>query len=425
MGEQSNVSSKTCVSNKNLQNRIPEIHFSNSKVWKSYKLKEFLSFYSTNSLSRSNLNYENGNIKNIHYGDIHTKFPSIINCETEEIPYINLDIDSSRIKEDSYCKDSDLIIADASENYDDIGKAIELINVGNQKIVAGLHTILARDTADITVSGFKGYLFQTDNLKKQIKIVTNGISVLGISKNNLKNLYVNIPSKEEQEKIVRFLFLIDRKIDLLEKKLVLYQQLEKDVRKSIFNFNDEKIGFNKFLLGEIAEIKKGFTPSTQNEEFWNDGKYLWLSIADMNKKYLTETSKKITEKAIKNRAIIPKNTLVMSFKLTIGKLAILKEDMFTNEAIASFNWKNNKISTEYMYFYLKSINIKKYGSQAAKGITLNNETLNSIPVYLPDSNKQKEIVEILLSFYNKIDLVKTQLTALNRFKKGLLQKMFI
>ena len=85
--------------------------------------------------------------------------------------------------------------------------------MGNQKIVAGLHTILARDTADITVPGFKGYLFQTDNLKKQIKIVTNGISVLGISKNNLKNLYVNIPSKEEQEKIVRFLFLIDKKIE--------------------------------------------------------------------------------------------------------------------------------------------------------------------------------------------------------------------
>ena len=178
-------------------------------------------------------------------------------------------------------------------------------------------------------------------------------------------------------------------------------------------------------MGEIAEIKKGFTPSTQNEKFWDDGKYFWLSIADMNKKYLTETSKKITEKAIKNKEIVPKNTLVMSFKLTIGKLAILKEDMFTNEAIASFNWKNKKISTEYMYFYLKSINIKKYGSQAAKGITLNNETLNSIPVYLPDSNKQKEIVEILLSFNNKIDLVKTQLTALNRFKKGLLQKMFI
>ena len=103
-------------------------------------MKEFLSFYSTNSLSRSNLNYENGNIKNIHYGDIHTKFPSILNCEDEEIPYINLDVDMSKIKEENYCKDADLVIADASEDYNDIGKAIELRNVGNQKIVAGLHT---------------------------------------------------------------------------------------------------------------------------------------------------------------------------------------------------------------------------------------------------------------------------------------------
>lgn len=267
--------------------------------------------------------------------------------------------------------------------------------------------------------------FFSEYINSNLKFYIESTGVPQLTAPSLKINKVKYPNLDEQNKISNFILAINKKIELLEKKLVLYQQLEKDIRKSIFNFNNEKVRFNKFLLGEIAEIKKGFTPSTQNEEFWDDGKYLWLSIADMNKKYLTETSKKITEKAIKNKEIVPKNTLVMSFKLTIGKLAILKEDMFTNEAIASFNWKNKKISTEYMYFYLKSINIKKYGSQAAKGITLNNETLNSIPVYLPDSNKQKEIVEILLSFNNKIDLVKTQLTALNRFKKGLLQKMFI
>ena len=145
----------------------------------------------------------------------------------------------------------------------------------------------------------------------------------------------------------------------------------------------------------------------------------------MNKKYLTETKKMISEEAIKNKQIIKKDTLVMSFKLTIGKLGILKKDMFTNEAIASFLWKTNGILTEYMYFYLKSINIKKYGSQAAKGITLNNETLNAIPIYLPNLDKQKEIVNILLSFNNKIDLTETKINELNKFKRGLLQKMFI
>lgn len=208
-------------------------------------------------------------------------------------------------------------------------------------------------------------------------------------------------------------------------KLVLYQQLEKEVRKNIFSFINTKIDFKKFQLGQIADIKKGFTPATQNEEYWKNGNYFWLSIADMNEKYLVKTTKKITEKAIKNKQIVKKDTLVMSFKLTIGKLGILKEDMFTNEAIACFDWKSNKILTEYMYFYLKSINIKKYGSQAAKGITLNNETLNSIPVYLPDLDKQEEIVEILLSFNNKIELIKSKIIELDKFKKGLLQKIFI
>ena len=231
-----------------------------------------------------------------------------------------------------------------------------------------------------------------------------------------------------QQKISQFISLIDEKIGLLKQKHTYYQDFKKYLMQQIFaqklrfNFDDE---WKRYNLGDISTIGKGFTPSTSNPEYW-DGDINWLSIADMNQgKYITETSKKITEEGCKNKKIVEKDTLIMSFKLTIGRLGILKKNMFTNEAICNFKWKNNNILTEYMYYYLSSINILKYGSQAAKGITLNNETLNSIPVYLPDSNKQKEIVEILLSFNNKIDLVKTQLTALNRFKKGLLQKMFI
>ena len=185
------------------------------------------------------------------------------------------------------------------------------------------------------------------------------------------------------------------------------------------------INFKRYSLGDIAEIKKGFTPSTKNPKYWNYGKYHWLSIVDMDKKYITNSKQKISEEAIKNKEIIKKDTLIMSFKLTIGKLAILKEDMYTNEAIANFTWKNDKISTEYMYFYLKTLNIKKYGSQAAKGITLNNDTLNAIPIMLPEFNIQLNIVNILLTFNKKIELINEKLNNLKYFKKFLLQKMFI
>ena len=99
--------------------------------------------------------------------------------------------------------------------------------------------------------------------------------------------------------------------------------------------------------------------------------------------------------------------------------------MFTNEAIANFTWKTENISTEYMYYYLKTINILKYGSQAAKGVTLNNDSLNSIPILLPSYENQKEIVKLLKVFEMQIELIKSKLEKEKEFKKGILQKMFI
>ena len=404
-------------------------------MWKSYKLKEFLSFYSTNSLSRSNLNYENGNIKNIHYGDIHTKFPSIINCETEEIPYINLDIDSSRIKEDSFCKDSDLIIADASENYDDIGKAIELINVGNQKIVAGLHTILARDTEDITVSGFKGYLFQTDNLKKQIKIITNGISVLGISKNNLKNLYVNIPSKEEQEKIVRFLFLIDRKIDLLEKTLVLYQKIKKHILEQIFaNLKCESESLDK-----VTFYQEG--PGVRNYQYTKEGIKL-LNVGNFveNELILENTDRYISEEEAYGKY---KHFLVDEGDLLIAcsgikaeyfdeKITFAKKEhlpLCMNTSTMRFKTLNeNKLNLNYLKWYFQTVMFKKQIFGVLTGSAQFNfgpTHLKYLKVLIPPIEQQIVISNFLDFLKNHTDKLSKEIYLMKEYKKGLLQKMFV
>ena len=98
--------------------------------------------------------------------------------------------------------------------------------------------------------------------------------------------------------------------------------------------------------------------------------------------------------------------------------------MYTNEAICNFKWKNKDVLTEYMYYYLSSINILKYGSQAAKGITLNNETLTQIPVLLPSIEEQKKIINILSSVDLKINMLKNNIYNISKFKKGLLQQMF-
>ena len=229
------VSSEKTNKDENVYQDEPKLRFPEfNDNWETLKLGDFLEFISTNSFSRAKLNLDDGKVKNIHYGDIHTKYPTIVDVEKEEIPFININEDTSKFKKEQFCKDGDLIIADASEDYADIGKAIELINV-NIDLVAGLHTILARDKSNKTATGFKGYLFLTDDLRKKIKINANGISVLGISKNNIANLDVRLPSKEEQEKISSFLRAIDKKIELLEKKYKNSLNLKNSIFENLLN----------------------------------------------------------------------------------------------------------------------------------------------------------------------------------------------
>ena len=237
---------------------VPKLRFpSYSSEWHSYTLGEILTFYSTNSFSREKLNYDAGSVKNIHYGDIHTKFPSIVSVsDNKDIPFINNEIDLSKYSEDQYLQNGDLIIADASEDYEDIGKAIEVKNINDNKVLAGLHTILARDNNNITVNGFKAYLFSTNSLKTKIKIIANGISVLGISKNNLSKLTVYVPSKNEQNDVVDFISLIDNKIELLEQKHQYYMDFKKFLMQQIFA-QKLRFDFEEVKLKNISKINKG------------------------------------------------------------------------------------------------------------------------------------------------------------------------
>ena len=197
------------------------------------ELEDILSFISTNSLSRDMLNNDVGEVRNIHYGDIHTKFKSNFVVQEEQVPYINKNVDLSRVNPNQYCKVGDVVIADASEDYNDIGKTIEIIDLKDEKVLAGLHTLLGRDKIPMYV-GFKGYLFQTYFVKKQIMKLSSGISVLGLSKGNLMKVKVEIPDVREQEKIVRFITSIDKKINLVQNQLDEMKNWKKGLLQRMF-----------------------------------------------------------------------------------------------------------------------------------------------------------------------------------------------
>src|SRR5690606_21997351 len=140
-----------------------------------------MNFKVTNSFSRENLNYQVGTIKNIHYGDIHTKFQTLFNITNEIVPFINDEINVGRISDENYCKEGDIIFADASEDLNDVGKSIEIINVNREKLLSGLHTLLARPKVNIFHLGFNGYLFKSNQVRTQIQKESQGSKVLSIN----------------------------------------------------------------------------------------------------------------------------------------------------------------------------------------------------------------------------------------------------
>lgn len=200
--------------------------------WEEVKFSGIFNFHQTNSYSRALL-AEYGEIMNIHYGDIHTKFSMLFDVNKESVPFLNYEVDTSKIAKEQFLKVGDLVIADASEDYKDIGKSIEVISLNNQKVVAGLHTYIARPVKPFAL-GFCGYMMQTFPVREQIKKLATGISVLGISKTNLGKVELKVPSLEEQTKIANFLSAIDEKIEVVAEQIEQAKTWKKGLLQQMF-----------------------------------------------------------------------------------------------------------------------------------------------------------------------------------------------
>jgi type I restriction enzyme S subunit len=237
--------------------RFPE--FLDSGEWEEKTLGDLYSFKSTNSFSRDQLNYENGVVRNIHYGDIHTKFSTLFNIKNENVPFVNPSESLEKIKPDCYCVESDIIFADASEDLEDIGKSIEIVHLNNQKLLSGLHTLLARQKNNTFIVGFGGYLFKSNWIRNQIQKESQGTKVLGISATRLSSISIAFPVKtKEQQKIADCLSSIDDRITAETQKLATLKAHKKGLTQQLFPAEGEtlpKLRFPEFR--DSGEWKKG------------------------------------------------------------------------------------------------------------------------------------------------------------------------
>ena len=168
------------------------------------------------------------------------------------------------------------------------------------------------------------------------------------------------------------------------------------------NTNDK--GWSESLVKDEFKLSMGKTPARNNPECWDNGNHKWVSISDMSSyaRYTGDTSEYITDYAIADSGIkpVPKGTIIMSFKLSIGRTAITSEDIYTNEAIMAFaDFDEKKFNIDFLHFLIANKNWLLGAKQAVKGQTLNKESIGNAKIIIPPIEMQEQFASI----YNQAD----------------------
>lgn len=196
--------------------------------WEVKRVDALFDFYPTASYSRAMLS-DNGECKYIHYGDIHTRFDAFLDVSKETLPCINKDM----VKKFVYLEDGDIIISDTSEDYEGVGKLIEIVNLGDAKVISGLHTLLLRAKTDELLNGFKGYLFNEERVRLEFLKYVTGIKVYSISMNSLAKIFMPIPPRDEQVQIKNKLDSINNELCNSKEKIGSLERLKKSLMQNL------------------------------------------------------------------------------------------------------------------------------------------------------------------------------------------------
>lgn len=239
-----------------------------------------------------------------------------------------------------------------------------------------------------------------------------------------KALKIPLPPIAEQRAIAAALTDVDALIRGLDQLIAKKRDIKQATMQQLLTGKKRLPGFSGEWgvrrLGEICEISMGRTPSRFNQAFWGKG-FKWLSIADLQGKVVSESKEEITELAASGMEIIPKGTLLMSFKLSIGRLCFAGCDLFTNEAICSFN--KLQANADFLYYALSRTDFSLYGKQAVKGYTLNKESLKTVEVALPSPAEQAAIAAILSDMDAELSALETRRDKAKQLKQGMMQEL--
>ena len=391
---------------------VPKLRFNEFKdEWNKINLKKLLSF--KNGINSDKDSYGHG-IKYISVGDI---------LNNTYITYDKIkglvDINNKVLKENSV-EYGDIVFQRSSETFNDIGQAN--VYLDKEKIATfGGFVIRGKKIGNYNPLFFN-YLLKSPCNRKKVIIKGAGAQHYNISQEELEKINVNFTDMNEQEKIANFLSLLDKKIDLQNKRIEALKIYKKGLMQKLINSNncEEK------SISEFGTIITGTTPSKLNQSYWHNGTIVWVTPSDITEsKDIYNSHDMLTLDGLKAGRFVPAGSILITCIASIGKNAVLKVDGSCNQQINAII-PNKNFNADYLYylFELKKDYLQSTAGTSATSI-INKTSFEKLVFKIPNIEQQNEYSKILNCLELKIETEKHKFKKLSLLKKSLLQQMFI
>ncbi|MBW7571249.1 restriction endonuclease subunit S [Caproiciproducens faecalis] len=384
--------------------------------WDTITFRECFDVLPNNTLSRAELNYNSGKIKNIHYGDVLIKFPEILDCERETLPFVNPECVSKLST--AVLQDGDIIIADTAED-NTVGKATEVIGIGEQRIVSGLHTIPCRPKQkDRFALKWLGYYVNHRVYHDQLLPFVTGIKVSSISKGAIADTVIAIPKKDEQKHIVEVLSDMDNLIISLEELIVKKKAIMEGAMQELLTGQCRLPGFEgewkNFALSDVATIVMGQSPDSK---YYNEvqGTPLVQGNADIENR---KTIIRFYTTCVTKQAY--KGDIIFTVRAPVGNVAHATFDCCLGRGVCAF-----RNASQFLYHLL--VYKQESWSELSTGSTfdsINSDNLSKVEFNMPiDEGERDAIAEVLTSMDSEIESLQLKLEKYKKMKSGMMDEL--
>ena len=333
-----------------------------------------------------------------------------------------------------YLLNGDLIIADTAED-ETVGKAVEISNIGNQKIVSGLHTIPCRSLSDdLFANGWLGHYINHSTYHNQLLPFITGTKVSAISKSSIAETLILVPPIPEQERIAEALSDVDELISSLEKLIGKYKSIKATCLQQMFPQKGETTpkmrlpGFTgaweQRKLGELGTITTGSTPSTSIPDYYSDDGIVWVTPTDICENITFESARKLSDLGQQVGRVVPKNTILVTCIASIGKNTMLGNTSSFNQQINGLT-PNEKECDPYFLLTESALWSAKMKSSAAAGTMqiVNRTEFSELKTWLPNLIEQQAISDFFRQLDNLITLHQRKLDKAKKIKQGMMQQL--